>query len=321
MLRWALMGLAVLAAGAVTVSAVLAGLASGDPNEWATKATQLDGLQADGLTGDGVRIAILDTGIDVSHPGLRHLHNGRMFDGELREYRDFVGGPGPADQSGHGTFIAGLLAGAPEKGFLATGPDVAGLTPRADLYIGRICAEGDCSLYTLRDGLAWALRLDVDVISLSVGFTAEQLKGRESLVDSLLSLLAQAERDGVLVVAAAGQGGHLLFPASEPAVLSVGAVGESLAPMRNDLCLARPDILAPGDDIRGPGLEGSIVRMKGSSVAVPFVVAAAALILEGNPALKAEGLRDALMSSARPIPGGCAGLLQADAAQAWARGA
>ncbi|MHB1261573.1 MAG: S8 family peptidase [Thermoplasmatota archaeon] len=318
MRRRVILGLALLSIGAVAATLVFQGAAAGNANAWAVEATQIAALSDRGLRGEGVRIAILDTGIDVTHPGLRHLHNGRIHDGELREYRSFIGGPDPADQSGHGTFIAGLLAGASDENLLlASG--IEGLTPGAGLYIGRICASGDCSLYTLRDGLSWALGLDVDIISLSVGFTPEELQGREGLMESLRGLLAQAEARGVLIVAAAGNGTHPLFPAGEPNVLAVGALGTGFEPMEKAPCLAHADLLAPGQDIRGPGLDGSMVRMRGSSVAVPFAVAAAALVMEAAPELEAADMRHALISSARPVAGGCAGLLQADSALDWIR--
>jgi subtilisin family serine protease len=293
-------------------------------NGWAEQATQLDVLRAHGATGAGIRIAILDTGIDLGHPSLRHLANGDPFDGELDAYRDFVGGTDePTDESGHGTFIAGLLVGRPAQGLrsLTGGSDVQGLVPDAELMVGRICPHGDCSLWVLRQALEWALAGDADIVSLSLGFESAELERYAAAVDALRPVLDKAERRGVLVVAAAGNeaSGLALFPAREPNVLAVGDVGTDLRPRHGGLCRSgKPDVLAPGEAIIGPALPAGLLSMKGSSAAVPFVVAAAAALMDEVGSWREDerlGLvRSAIERTALPVDGACPGILQAEAA-------
>jgi subtilisin family serine protease len=309
---------------AVLATGGLAGC-SAPGNGWAERATQLDVLLGREGAGDGIRIAILDTGIDLGHPSLRHLANGDQRDGELRAYRDFVGGgTTPTDESGHGTFIAGLLVGRPAHGLrsLTGGSDVQGLVPDAELMVGRICPHGDCSLYVLRQGLEWALAGGADIISLSLGFETEELQRNPSAVEILRPLLEKAERRGVLVVAAAGNeaSGLALFPAREPSVLAVGDVGSDLRPRHAGLCRSgKPDVLAPGEAIVGPALPDGLLSMKGSSAAVPFVVAAAAVLMAETPGWRDEDrlelVRTAIESTALHVDSACPGILQAEAAR------
>lgn len=317
------------------VAAPLAGCFEPAGNGWASKATQIDGLRADGHTGRGIRVAILDTGLDVHHPSLRHLTDGDPFDGELVGYADFVGQSGPPrDKAGHGTFVAGVLAARPPHGVgsvTSSGSSVIGLAPDIDLLVGRVCATGHCSLASILPALLWAIAQDVDVISLSLGYTQAELEGRGFVVERFRQALAEAEAKGILVVAAAGNDGVVLFPASEPTVLAVGATDRDGAAWRASRQWAersKPDLVAPGESIVGPDAGGGRVTRDGTSAAVPFVVAAAALAMAaaGDPddAREVAALRQALLDTAKPLPGQRVphdptsghGLLQAEGAAA-----
>jgi membrane-anchored mycosin MYCP len=317
-----------LALASLLVAGTLAqaGCAEPEDNRWALEATQLDVLAA--LLGRSatVRVALLDTGIDLGHPALAHLADGQALGGELADQRAFVGGT-VDDRNGHGTFLAGLLAARPRQGLSSLGPgdDAQGFAPEVSLLVGRVCVVEDCSLPVLAEAIRWALDHDAAIISLSLGFTPSEVLPRQTgSVAEIRALLARAEEKGVLVVAAsANRGPGELFPASEPTVLAVGAADRGLQPRNGQACGGSgADLLAPGEGIVGPWRGRQLAAMDGTSAAVPFVVAAAAGLMaaSGQPqdAHEVRHLRHALTATARPVGDGC-GLLQAAAAlQAYA---
>jgi subtilisin family serine protease len=319
---------------AAALAALLPGCASSTQPGWALEATQLDALRhrADG---SGVRVAVLDTGIDTSLPALRHLVNGDASDGELVAYRDFLGrDDGPRDGDGHGSHVAGILAGRPPSGMTAVlhqDQGLEGLAPGIELMVGRLCDDGGhCSFFGLRQALQWAMAGGADIVSLSLGFSRSMAQGAGEYVGQVRALLGQMEAEGTLVVAAAGNTGALgvLFPADDPNVVAVGAVGRDLQPRATTAFgpFPKPDLSAPGESIVGPSDRG-LEPVDGTSAAVPFVVAAAALLMQaGGEPSDGEGverLRAALESTAMPLPGQARprdprsglGLLQAD--DAW----
>lgn len=314
---------------------LLAGCSAPLGNAWALQATQLDDLQALGLTGLGVRVALLDSGIDVGHPVLRHLTDGDAMNGELA-YVDFLDSASkPHDRGGHGTFLAGVLVAQPATGLpgLLAGRDgdLDGLLPGANLLVGRVCDREACSLMALWRALEWAIAQRADVISLSLGFPASQTSDHVLARDGIERALATAESQGILVVAAAGNTGWrqpVLFPANVRTVLAVAALDQDghLRASSSHGDQAKPDLAAPGQGIIGPDLGRGRARMDGTSAAVPFVVAAGALLIEAgaNPAdaPSVALLRQALHDTAAPLPGqrvphdpqAGAGVLQAAAA-------
>lgn len=326
-MRWLVLGILLPLAGCL------------DPadNTWARHATQLDDLDA-GRQGTGIRVALLDTGIDLRHPSLAHLHDGQANNGELVGYVDFLGSSqGPHDDGGHGTFIAGVLAARAPQGLAsvtASKSAVEGLAPGVSLLVGRVCTVGDCSVLALWKAIEWAVAEGADIISLSLGFANPLLAEQPVATAGIQTALAAAEADGILVVAAAGNtdGGPVLFPAREATVLAVGAMdrdGKTRDTTARGFGSAKPDLVAPGQNIIGPDRGDGLVRYHGTSAAVPFVVAAAALIMAdaGNPhnATEVQALRDALTETASPLlgqrvphdPWAGHGLVQAAAARHW----
>lgn len=306
-------GLAVVVLLALLAPA-LAGCLEPAANAWATRATQIDLLRKEGLSGRSIRVAILDSGIDLDHPSLRHLTNGDAFDGELLGYADFVGQSGsPRDLAGHGTYVAGILAAQPPGGvasLTASSSSVQGLAPDVDLLVARVCASAHCDLGAVWQGLEWAVRQGADVISISLGFTPAEVLAEPFVIDRFRQSLGEAEKAGILVVSAAGNTpGGVMFPANEPTVLAVAAMGRDGAAVGygerwGD---AKPDLVAPGEGIVGPERGGGRVSRGGTSAAVPFVVAAAALAMSGfgdpDSAEEIAALRNALLDSAKPLPG------------------
>jgi subtilisin family serine protease len=179
--------------------------------------------------GRGVRVLVLDSGVDRDHPALSgNYEKGRNFMNDNN-------GPYPEfDSLGHGTHVAGtLLAQMSEGGF-------TGVAPQATLLAGRVCGELGCSSASIVAGILWAVEEGVDVVNMSLG-------GPFSTLSQKIAL-EKAELAGVTVVAASGNDGQgqVSYPAAHSTVLAVGAVNANSekAPFSNwgpDL-----DVMAPG---------------------------------------------------------------------------
>jgi subtilisin family serine protease len=256
-----------------------------------------------GLRGDGVKIAILDTGIDAHHAD---------FAGRIKAMTSFVGGDG-SDDNGHGTHVAGIAAGSGA----ASNGRYRGVAPGADLYIAKVLdARGNGAMSSVMAGIEWAVDQGAQVINLSLGGDAP---GDGS--DALSTLCDQVVRQlGIVMCVAAGNGGPAPATIGPPGVarwvITVGAVddGDALVRFSSRGPTAdgriKPDIVFPGAGIVAPQAERAAVgrpvepgyaEMSGTSMATPHATGAAALLLQAQPALKPEAVRRALVAGAVDI--------------------
>ena len=217
-----------------------------------------------GVRGEGVTVTVLDSGINSLHPA---------FAGKEIHMRCFLSGvDDPRDYTGHGTWVAGKIAGAG-----------VGLAPRARLKCGRVLDNSGVgnAIFT-NQALAAALEDDTDIINLSLGST-QRNKEQEKLVWKLY-------RQGVLVVAAAGNRGSSepLFPGAFDGVLTVGALDHKEARASFSNYGAALEIVAPGVACYGPYLGTSFRKLQGTSMAAPVVTGIMALALSYLKAIKPE---------------------------------
>jgi subtilisin family serine protease len=263
----------------------------GAPEAWAA-----------GYDGSGVKVAVLDTGIDEQHPDVA---------GQVAEQKSFVPDGSTKDVVGHGTHVASTVLGTGA----ASGGTEKGVAPGARLLVGKVLGDdgfGEDSW--IIDGMEWAAA-HADVVSMSLGST-EASDGQDPMSLALNSL---SESTGALFVVAAGNNGAegtIGSPGAAQDALTVGAVDgtdqlayfSSMGPRIGDQGL-KPDITAPGVDILAARSqymsegEGSYVTMSGTSMATPHVAGAAAILAQRHPTWTAPQLKDALMSSARELAG------------------
>ncbi|MFI1355279.1 S8 family serine peptidase [Streptomyces sp. NPDC020898] len=273
----------------------------GAPTAWAA-----------GYDGTGVKVAVLDTGIDTAHPD---------FAGQVVAEQDFTASPsGPGDKFGHGTHVASIAAGTGAGSPAGNGAQYKGVAPGAKLLNGKVLNDdGFGSDSGIIAGMEWAVAQGADVVNLSLG--GEDTPGVDPMEETVNRL--SAETDALFVIAAGNDGefgeGTVGSPGSADAALTVGAVDKSDAlgdfssrgPRVGDGGV-KPDLTAPGAAITAAGAAGSVLEewypsdipgyltLDGTSMASPHVAGAAAILAQQHPDWTGERLKAVLTGSAKP---------------------
>jgi len=215
--------------------------------------------------GEGIRIAILDTGIDLQHPDLRD---------SIIEAVDFTRSPaGPSDLSGHGTHVAGIVA-ARENRF-----GVIGVAPKSGLLIAKVLSDnGIGSANSIVSAINWAIRERADIISMSLGSLVS--------LNSVHRAIKRAIKKKKFVVCAAGNSGPNLgtvnYPAAYLETISVGSIDREQKISNFSSRGKQVDIVAPGDRILSTYPPSGYAELSGTSMATPFVSGVIALALAKN---------------------------------------
>jgi subtilisin family serine protease len=251
-----------------------AAAAAGDPAQYALAKLRLPEAHAI-ATGDSVRVAVIDTGIDAAHPEL---------DGVVAASFDAVETTDGPDR--HGTGIAGIIAAHAR---------LMGAAPKVKILAVRAFAAGKGSTFTVVKGLDWAISQNARVINMSFAGPSDPLVART---------LSAARGKGAILVAAAGNGGAKakpLYPAADAGVIAVTATDadDRLFVMANRG--AHIAVAAPGVDILMASPGGSYWTSTGTSMAAAHVSGVIALVLERRPGLDGETLRKLLASTARDL--------------------
>ncbi|MEV4938970.1 S8 family serine peptidase [Streptomyces zaomyceticus] len=254
-----------------------------------------------GLTGKGVKVAVLDTGADLAHPDLA---------GRVTESKSFIAGQEVADRNGHGTHVASTVGGS---GAGSDGKE-KGVAPGATLAVGKVLSdEGSGSESEIIAGMEWAAKdIDAKIVSMSLG-SREPSDGTDPMARAVNSLTAET---GALFVIAAGNSGapgSIGSPGAADSALTVGAVDSadeaayftSQGPRYGDQAL-KPDLSAPGVDILAARSQlaagsGLYTSMSGTSMATPHIAGVAALLAERHPDWTGAQLKNALMSSSKTL--------------------
>lgn len=263
--------------------------------QWYLPRLEMDAVWAEHGTGtSGVTVAVLDTGVDYTHPDLA----GRVIKGADYVDKDYE----PLDEHGHGTHVSGIIAAG-----LNNAIGVAGIAPNVRILAVRVLDKnGSGNLYNIAKGIAYAANQGAKVINLSLGSPPGG-----GMMRTLANFLARyANYKGSLIVAAAGNSaGPIGFPAAASRFLSVGALNEQnyLASFSNRG--AELDVVAPGVNIMSTfptyevtanalGLPQNYAALNGTSMATPMVSALAALIWSQDPYLTPDEVRERIESSA-----------------------
>ncbi|MEO3946100.1 S8 family peptidase [Gorillibacterium sp. CAU 1737] len=237
-------------------------------------------------TGSGVRIAVIDTGLDYRHPDLRRAAAGGI---------NLVNpGRAPWDDNGHGTHIAGTIVASGD------GKGIHGIAPDAELYtVKAFDRNGTAYVSDIVHGIEWCIRNKMHIINMSFGM--------KTAPRSLQEAIRAAYQNGIVVVASSGNEGRIGdvdYPARYRHAIAVGATtrGGRLAPFSNR---GRSiDLYAPGDKIASTWVGGGYREMSGTSMATSHVSGVIALLLSARPGLSPNAVRRLLQASATPVTRG-----------------
>jgi len=238
-------------------------------------------------TGAGVKVAILDTGIDPSHPDLA----GRVSQGV-----DFTATGSSIDDNGHGTHVSGTVAA-----IFSNNDGVYGVAPSASLYAVKVLdSTGSGYLDWIIAGIQWAIDNDIDIINMSLGTSSN--------VQSLEDACNAAFAEGILIVAAAGNSGNrpgnrdtVEYPGGYASVIAVAASDSN--DLRASFSSTGPDVelIAPGVSILSSIPGDGYAYYSGTSMASPHVAGVAALVLSAKPALTNAEVRLILQQTAENL--------------------
>ncbi|MCW2279206.1 S8 family peptidase [Heliophilum fasciatum] len=214
--------------------------------------------------GQNIRVGILDTGIDRSHPDLKpNIHGGYNFINNTKQFDD---------DNGHGTHVAGIIAGTDN------GVGIVGVAPQAQIYALKVLNNrGVGSDRNIIAGLEWSIINKMDVINLSFGSSKSNAQVRDALV--------KVKKAGIVAVAAAGNDANkngtdtVDYPGRwSDLVITVAAVDQHL--QRASFSSQGPEVMlaAPGVDILSTYPNNRYVRLSGTSMAAPHVTGVVALL-------------------------------------------
>lgn len=269
-----------------------------------------------GHTGRGVGVAVIDTGVNPVGD----------LEGTVAHAEDFTAEQDNVDHFGHGTFVAGLIAGTGA----ASGGAVTGVAPGAHLVSVKIAGrDGSTDLVKLLAGLQWVVTFKeqyaIRVLNLSLGTDSDQ----DHRIDPLNLAVERVWESGIVVVAAAGNGGTtpgtIAKPGDDPLVVTVGASDDRTTASRGDDTLAsfsasgptasgvaKPDLVAPGRSVVSVRVPGSTIdtavptarigdgyfKGSGTSFSAAVTSGAAALVLSRTPSLRPDQVKQRLVTGA-----------------------
>lgn len=258
---------------------------SAQMNSWGYSQVLADEANANGWTGKGVKVGIIDTGVRSTHPDLR-VAGGISFVEGATTYED---------DEGHGTHVAGII------GALDNEIGTVGVAPEAELYaIKALNNAGVGNLSDVMAGIEWAIESDLDIINLSL--TSEQ----GSLF--LERVLKKAYNHGILIIAASGNSQtslpattDVLYPARYDSVIAVGSINSYLNKSRFSYFGPSLEFVAPGERIYSTYSQPDYQYSYGTSMAAPYVSGIAALYKQAYPELSQLELRQLMQANAQDL--------------------
>lgn len=250
---------------------------------WGISRINLTGVNR---TGRGVKVGVLDTGVDSGHPDIGRNVRGAM---------DAIGGSASArDDNGHGTHVSGTIAA------LKNGIGVVGVAPDASVYSVKVLdSRGSGKLSNLVHGMEWCVSQQIKVVNLSLSASKENQTFRD--------VVQAARRAGITMVCAAGNSGPgpntVGYPARYIETIAVAAVDERDSVPNFSSRGREIAVSAPGVDVLSTWPGRRYRKSSGTSMAAPHVTGAVALLLEADPALTPSEVKSILQSTSVPVAG------------------
>lgn len=257
-------------------------VANGQSTGWNVERVGALDLHIKGIKGQGIKVAILDTGIDYNHEDLDDNYKGG---------KDFVNkDSNPMDDHGHGTFVAGIIAAEDN------GVGILGIAPEAEIYALKVLDnEGIGTIADVISAVDWAIDNQIDVVSMSFG----SMEFSQILKDKM----DEAYSKGLYLVASAGNEGFVQgsstvsYPAAYSSVIAVGATDNNNVVAGFSSRGPELEIVAPGVSVESTLPGNSYTALSGTSASAPHVSGAIALLLSG----RADSIRESIRKSAKDL--------------------
>ena len=262
---------------------------------WTTKDINIQTAWNGNYTGKGIKVAVIDTGIDTTHPALTVSGGMSVFSDNSYQ-----------DDNGHGTHVAGIIASK-------NNPYVVGVSPDVQLYAVKVLnAYGSGWVSNIIAGIDWAITNKMDIINLSLGINID--------VKSLHNIVDKANDNGILIVTAAGNNGNatknqstVIYPAKYESAIAVSAINELNNISWFSSTGEKIELSAPGENILSTMIKNSKIKsdsnnynelyahLSGTSMAAPFVTGALAILEQEHPNYTNTEIRDLLDTLAKDI--------------------
>ena len=246
-------------------------------DKWDLALIRADAAFENNFLGQGVRVGVLDSGINPHEDIAGRLSKGQSY---------LSGGGDTADDYGHGTHVAGLIAGSGKNGCIGAAPEAEliplKITDGSGVMVSTVCR----AIYGGIDDY------DCDILNLSLGIWSEY--------ESLREAVAYAEEKGVVIVSAAGNNGSKakVYPAAYDTVIGVGAVDSTGTWFYHSNYNDSVTVTAPGVNVRTIGKYSGYELKSGTSFSTPFAAAAAAVMLSIDDTLSPADIREILAQTA-----------------------
>lgn len=244
--------------------------------DWGQSLIGIPKVHESNIYGTGVKVAVLDSGIDSTHPDL-FVVGGYNFIDDTVNY---------LDDNGHGTHIAGIIA-ASDNDY-----GVLGVSPKAKLYSLKVMDEnGEGSTIDLAEAIDWSIKNNMDILNMSFGYTQ-----KDYIIESLLD---EAYEQGLIMVSATGNQGisSVAYPAKHSSVIAVGAINEDKKIATFSNRGAEIEVTAPGVEILSTYLNHTYALLDGTSMSTAYVSGYLSLLKEAYPNKSNVELRKLLIKN------------------------
>lgn len=249
--------------------------ASSQMTPWGVSHVKATDVHQMGVTGRGIKVGVLDTGIDYMHEDLRVIGGATFVEGST----DYL------DDNGHGTHVAGTVAA------LNNTIGVLGTATQASLYAIKVLDEYGSGNYSdVVAGIEWAITNQINILNMSFGGSSSSL--------TLQAAVDKAYNSGLLLIASAGNNGYdrkgtITYPAAYDSVIAVGAVDQNNKRASFSSVGRELELMAPGVEIQST-IPGGFAVKSGTSMAAPHVTGVAALLWEAKSGLTNVQVRNTL---------------------------
>ena len=226
---------------------------------WGLRELNINSLQEEGITGENIRIAIMDSGIDFEH---------LEFGDNIKEgYNAIEPGCLPVDESGHGTLVSGIIAS--QNNLVG----LVGVAPKAEIYPIKVLDKyGEGNINNIINGIKWCIENNIQIINMSFALLIDDKKLKEAI--------DEATDSGIIIVASAfNSSNEIGYPAKYENVFSVIAIDHNFK-IHGNTNVYNVDFAAPGINIISTAKHNQYEEVSGNSFATPFVTGVIALILQ-----------------------------------------